>query len=69
MKLGNNPKNYKMWMTQKSNQERYAQMERAMMAQMQAEAHHQEMAKLGIQQQMDEMKEMDEMDAYGEELP
>ena len=33
----NNVKNYKMWMTQQNNQERYLQMERARMMQMQAE--------------------------------
>ena len=34
----NNVKNYKMWVTQQSMQDKYSQMERARMIQMQAEA-------------------------------
>jgi hypothetical protein len=44
----NNVKNYKMWLTQQSNQERYVQMERARALQMQAEAQQNEEAQMGI---------------------
>lgn len=37
-----------MWMTQKSMQERFEQMERARIAQMQAEAIQHEEAKMGV---------------------
>ena len=35
MKHGYDPKNYKMWLTQRRNQAKYSQMERAMMVQLQ----------------------------------
>ena len=44
----NNVKNYKMWMMQQNNQERYLQMERARMMQMQHEQRMGEDAQMGI---------------------
>lgn len=38
-----------MWLTQTKNQEKYQQMERALIAQMHAENAHMEKAKQGIQ--------------------
>lgn len=72
----NNVKNYKMWMTQQNNQERYLQMERARMMQMQAEQQQSEDAQMGIQSQINALNQKDifnqqrqyEMEGYGEEM-
>ena len=72
----NNVKNYKMWMTQQNNQERYLQMERAGMMQMQAEQQQSEDAQMGIQSQINALNQKDifnqqrqyEMEGYGEEM-
>lgn len=45
---GYSPKSYKTWLTQKSNQAKYSEMERAMIAQYQQEARAQELAQMGI---------------------
>ena len=72
----NNVKNYKMWMTQQNNQERYLQMERARMMQMKAEQQQSEDAQMGIQSQINALNQKDifnqqrqyEMEGYGEEM-
>ena len=48
-----------MWSTQKSMQEKYSQMERARMIQMQAEAQQNEDAKMGIQSQINALNQKD----------
>ena len=65
--MGDNVRNYKMWMQQKSMQDRYEQMERARMAQLQMEAQLQEEARMGVQAQINQQNYMglqmeDEMD-------
>ena len=52
--MGDNVRDYKMWMQQKSMQERYEHMERARMMQIQMEEQRQEEAKMGIQAQMNQ---------------
>lgn len=72
----NNVKNYKMWMMQQNNQERYLQMERARMMQMQAEQMQSEDAQMGIQSQINALNQKDifnqqrqyEMEGYQEEM-
>lgn len=50
-----NAKTYNQWIRQRALQEKYEEMERARMAQMEAEARAQEEAKMGIQAQINEL--------------